>query len=88
MVKASLSPWEGTELPSDCRAWVMAVDRIMLEEFCIDLSDAGADRGDVLRYWQFDMSPADFVDWFGEKYDLITRAQWDPFGVVRRSQER
>lgn len=59
----------------------------MLEEFCIDLSDAGADRADVLRYWKFDKSPDDFVDWFGEKYDLITRDQWDPFGICRRSSK-
>lgn len=79
------SPWEGADLPCACIAWVAEVDRIMREEFCIDLSDAGADRADVLRYWMFDESPGDFVDWFGEKYDLITRDQWDPFGIPRRA---
>jgi hypothetical protein len=79
------SPWEGLGLPRACSAWVAEVDRIMLEEFCIDLSDAGADRADVLRYWQCDQSPDEFVDWFGEKYDLITRDQWDPFGIARRA---
>ena len=78
-------PWEAIDLPRDCLAWVKEVDRIMLEEFCIDLSDAGADRADVLRYWKFDECPGEFVDWFGEKYDLITRDQWDPFGIVRRA---
>lgn len=81
--KASL--WEAIGLPRACLAWVKEVDRIMLEEFCIDLSDAGADRADVLRYWKFDRSPDDFVAWFGEKYDLITRDQWDPFGIARRA---
>lgn len=57
----------------------------MLEEFCINLSDAGADRADVLRYWKFGESPADFVAWFGEKYDLITRDDWNPFGIARRA---
>lgn len=84
MVKARPSPWEGTDLPRACLAWVKAVDRLMLEEFCIDLSDAGADEADVLRYWKYDESPADFVDWFGEKYDLFTRDQWDPFGISSR----
>lgn len=79
------SPWAGIGLPRACLAWVKEVDRIMLEEFCIGLSDAGADRADVLRYWKFEQSPADFVDWYGEKYDLITRDQWDPFGVARRA---
>ena len=85
MAKAKPSPWEGTYLPRACLAWVKEVDRIMLEEFCIDLSDAGADRADVLRYWKWGRDPDDFVDWFGEKYDLITMDQWDPFGVVRRA---
>jgi len=71
-------------LPRACLAWVKEVDLIMLEEFCIDLSDAGADRADVLRYWKFDQSPDEFVAWFGEKYDLITRDQWDPFCAFRR----
>ena len=85
MAKAKPSPWEGTYLPRACLAWVKEVDRIMLEEFCIDLSDAGADRADVLRYWKWGRDPDDFVDWFREKYDLITMDQWDPFGVVRRA---
>ena len=78
-------PWEGLGLPRSCLAWVAEVDGIMLEEFCIDLSDAGADRADILRYWKFNQSPDEFVDWFGEKYDLITRDQWDPFGIARRA---
>lgn len=79
------SPWEEADLPVACLAWVTEVDRLMLEEFCIDLSDAGADREDVFRYWKFEVSPADFVDRFGEKYDLIARDQWDPFGIARRA---
>lgn len=85
MAKQTPSPWEGIYLPRACLAWVKEVDRIMMEEFCIDLSAAGADRADVLRYWRFEQSPTDFVGWFGEKYDLITRDQWDPFGIARRA---
>ena len=48
----------------------------------IDLSDAGADQEQIVRYWKGGQAPGDFVDWFGEKYDLITRDQWDPFGVA------
>lgn len=79
------SPWDGSGLPRACLAWVKEVDRIMMEEFCIDLSDAGADEAQVIRYWKSDQSPDDFVDWFGEKYDLITRDQWDPFGIAGRA---
>lgn len=86
MTDQTRSPWEGAGLPRACLAWVKKVDRLMLAEFCIDLSDAGADRDQIIRYWKWDRSPDDFVDWFGEKYDLITRDQWDPFGVVRRAK--
>ena len=85
MSDPKLRPWEGLGLPRACCTWVAEVDRIMLEEFCIDLSDAGADRADVLRYWKLDQRPDEFVDWFGEKYDLITRDQWDPLGNARRA---
>lgn len=82
------SPWKGRYLPRACQLWVSEVDQIMLEEFCIDLSDAGADRSDVLRYWKRDESPTDFVNWFGEKYDLTRGDRWDPFGIVRRAPRR
>lgn len=65
------SPWKEPDLPRGCGEWAKDVDRIMLDEFCINLSDAGADRADVLRYWKSGQSPADFVDWFGEKYGLL-----------------
>lgn len=85
MANKEPNSWEEADLPPACLVWVKAVDRIMLAEFCIELSEAGADRADVLRYWKFDENPADFVDWFGEKYDLITRDQWDPFGAITRA---
>lgn len=56
-----------------------------MDEFCIDLSDAGAEREQIIHYWKSGRTPDDFVDWFGEKYDLITRDQWDPFGIARRA---
>lgn len=85
MIGQTRSPWEGSDLPRVCLAWVKEVDRLMLEAFCIDLFDAGADQEQIVRYWKGGQAPDDFVQWFGEKYDLITRDQWDPFGVARRA---
>lgn len=82
------SPWEDSDLPPVCLTWAVEVNWLMQEQFCIDLSDAGADRSDGLRYWKSGESPADFIVWFGEKYDLIARDQWDPFGVARRAIRR
>lgn len=76
--------WEGSDLPADCLLWLQDVDRIMKRDYCIDTSDAGADSEQIIRYWKSGHTAAEFVDWFGEKYDLITREQWDPFWVVRR----
>ena len=56
-------------------------------EFCIDMSDAGADPEQIIRYWKSGQSPAEFVDWFGEKYDLITGDEWDPFENSRRAHK-
>jgi len=65
------SPWDDRDLPPDCLAWVKAVDRIMKRDWCIDLSDAGADGQDVVRYWRAADRPEAFVEWFAEKHDLI-----------------
>lgn len=58
-------------LPRDCRRWLAEVDRILRREWRIDSADAGWDREDVLRYWGYGEAPAEFVEWFAEKYDLI-----------------
>jgi hypothetical protein len=86
MTDQTRSPWDESGMPPACLAWVTEVDRLMLAEFCIDMSDAGADRDQIVRYWEWARTPADFVEWFGEKYDLITRDQRDPFGVARGSR--
>lgn len=83
MAADTSSPWEEADLPPDCLVWLREVDRIMKRDYCIDTSDAGADREQVIRYWESGHTAAGFVDWFAEKYDLITREQWDPFWVFR-----
>ncbi len=77
--------WDDVDLPPECSAWVKEVDQIMARDWCLDLSDAGADSEQVLRYWKFEQTPADFVEWFAEKYDLIRlerrdrgRPRWSP----------
>jgi len=76
------SPWDDADLPPECLAWVRDVDRIMKRDWYIDLSDAGAASEDVLRYWRNIDQPAEFVEWFAEKYDLIRfdRGLYRPFG--------
>ena len=87
MTDQTPGPWDRPDLPPACLVWVNEVDRIMMDEFCLDMSDAGADLEQMIRYWKSEQTPAEFVDWFGEKYDLLTRDQWDPFGISRRSRK-
>ena len=52
-------------------AWINAVDRLMKRHWCIDTADAGLSDDDLSRYWENGDTPAEFVAWFAEKYDLI-----------------
>lgn len=64
-------------LPPACAAWLTEVDRLMKRDWCIDSADAGWSEADVLRYWSYGETPADFVEWFAEKYRLI---RFEPSG--------
>ncbi|SFS52762.1 hypothetical protein SAMN05192570_1900 [Brevundimonas viscosa] len=68
--KTSAMP-RAASLTRACRRWLAEVDRILRRDWCIDSANAGWDREDVLRYWGYGETPADFVVWFAEKYDLI-----------------
>jgi hypothetical protein len=59
------------QLPSECATWLAAVDVILKRDWCIDLRDAGTSDEDILRYHSWGDTPAEFVEWFAEKYDLI-----------------
>jgi hypothetical protein len=72
-------------LPAECTAWLADVDRVMKRDWCIDSSDAGWSPEDTLRYWRYGDGPEDFVVWFAEKYGLISKEQWNPFGFLFRS---
>ena len=50
--------------------WLARVDAEMLRRFHIDHRDAGWSRAQIDAYFGFAMSPKDFVQWFGLKYDL------------------
>jgi hypothetical protein len=52
------------------REWRDAVDRRLNQTYCITIEDAGFDEGYVTNHWRTKETPADFVEWFGNKYDL------------------
>ncbi|MDI1264927.1 MAG: hypothetical protein PS018_16875 [bacterium] len=50
--------------------WRNAVDKHLSEIYCITIEDAGLDEEYLVRYWQADEAALEFVDWYGDKYDL------------------
>ena len=54
-------------------SWRVAVDRFLQEAYCITIDDAGFDEEYLSRHWITNETPSDFVEWFGNKYDLDRR---------------
>jgi hypothetical protein len=50
--------------------WRVAVDRRLCEIYCITIEDAGFDEEYLSAHWRSSETPSDFVEWFGNKYDL------------------
>ena len=53
--------------------WRMAVDQGLNELYCITIEDAGLDEQYLSHHWKLNEVAADFVEWFGNKYDLDRR---------------
>lgn len=51
--------------------WTTAVDQLMRRDWSIGIDDAGIDEQQVAAHWRDGKTPAAFVEWFAEKYDLI-----------------
>jgi hypothetical protein len=52
------------------RDWRVAVDIRLHQIYCITIADAGIDEEYLIDRWSPDEEPLDFVEWFGNKYDL------------------
>jgi hypothetical protein len=52
------------------RDWHDSVDQRLLQIYCITIEDAGTDEEYLMNHWQSNETPFDFVEWFGNKYDL------------------
>jgi hypothetical protein len=51
--------------------WIAEVDLKLRREWRISAADAGLSKDDLKHRWAEGHPPADFVEWFAEKYDLI-----------------
>jgi hypothetical protein len=50
--------------------WRTVVDERLQEIYCITIEDVGFDEEYLIEHWQSDESASEFVEWFGNKYDL------------------
>ncbi len=53
--------------------WRKAIDLVMSETYGINSDDAGLDDDWLKNHWRTGELSKDFVDWFGQKYDLISK---------------
>ena len=51
--------------------WVASTERELRRAYCIDFRDVGFSQEEILHYWEMEFSPQEFVEWLGQKYDLI-----------------
>jgi len=52
------------------REWRNAVDRRLKDIYVITIDDAGIEDERLTSHWEMKQSPWEFVEWFGDKYDL------------------
>ena len=57
------------------REWRNAVDRRMNDIYLITIDDAGIDDERLTSHWEMKQSPWEFVEWFGNKYDLDPKSE-------------
>jgi hypothetical protein len=62
--------------------WRDAVDKRLHQIYCITIEDAGIVEEYLIGHWQSNEAPFEFVQWFGNKYDL------DPIPSLVQPPER
>ena len=60
------------------REWRKAVDRRLKDIYGITIDDAGIEDERLKSHWEMKQSPWEFVEWFGNKYDLDPK---NAFGI-------
>jgi hypothetical protein len=56
--------------------WREAVDRRLNEIYCITIEDVGFNEPYLIHHWKSNELPSDFIEWFGNKYDLDKRPMY------------
>jgi hypothetical protein len=73
---------EATTSDKSDHDWRDTVYMRLSQIYCITIEDAGFDEEYLINHWRSNEAPSDFVEWFGNKYDL------DPIPSLVRTHER
>lgn len=57
--------------------WRIAVDKRLLDLYSIIIEDAGIDDDYLKTHWKMKQPPNEFIEWFGVKYDLTSRPEFE-----------
>jgi len=68
--------WAWTEI--SFAKWRAAVNRRLKSVYAITINDAGIDNEFLTSHWEMKQSPFEFVEWFGNKYDLDPKSAFGP----------
>lgn len=66
--------------------WKWLVDQTLHLNFAIGIEDAGIDDSDLAKAYFHDLSPDEYVEWFGQKYDLVYCRELDLHPLKTRSR--
>ncbi len=67
-MKKIADEWTWTEI--SFAKWCAAVNWRLKKIYVITINDAGIDDELLTSHWEMKQSPYEFVEWFGNKYDL------------------
>jgi len=56
--------------------WTNSVDRMLQSDYAVTIEDVGVPESALRILWKAGDTPAEYVRWFGRKYDLISRDEW------------
>jgi hypothetical protein len=60
----------------DFAEWLRLANANLTNRYAIDFRDAGLDEEELRRYAAGFPEREEFVSWFGERYDLVSRERW------------
>jgi hypothetical protein len=61
---------QGSTASKSYRGWRAAVDDRLDQLYHITIADSGMDEEYLVEHWSSNEASFEFVEWFGQKYDL------------------